>query len=77
MLAHHQNHHPQPIQRSRVVRREFVDEKTGGTSHWDEILDQADDYVPGLQPWDVDANVRALSELCLVLMNSNEFLYVE
>jgi hypothetical protein len=27
-------------------------------------------------PWDVKAEVRALSDVCLVLLNSNEFLYV-
>jgi hypothetical protein len=27
-------------------------------------------------PWEVSAEVRALAELCLVVMNSNEFLYV-
>jgi hypothetical protein len=29
-----------------------------------------------LKPWDVGAGTRALAELCLVLLNSNEFLYV-
>jgi hypothetical protein len=27
-------------------------------------------------PWQADASTRALADLCLVLMNSNEFLYV-
>jgi hypothetical protein len=32
--------------------------------------------VPDLQPTDVDARTRALAEICLVLLNSNEFSYV-
>jgi hypothetical protein len=27
-------------------------------------------------PWQVDAATRALADVCLVLMNSNEFLYI-
>jgi hypothetical protein len=29
------------------------------------------------KPWDVSPETRALAALCLVLFNSNEFLYVE
>ena len=34
------------------------------------------DFVPDLQPADVDARTRALADVCLVLFNSNEFAYV-
>lgn len=33
-------------------------------------------YRRELQPWDVGPATRALADLCLVLMNSNEFLYL-
>jgi hypothetical protein len=29
-----------------------------------------------LKPWDVSAETRALADICLVLLNSNEFIYV-
>ena len=34
------------------------------------------EFVPDLQPADVDARTRALADVCLVLLNSNEFAYV-
>ena len=33
-------------------------------------------FQPDLKPWDVKPETRALAELCLVLLNSSEFLYV-
>jgi len=32
--------------------------------------------VPDLQPADADRHTRALADLCLAILNSNEFLYV-
>jgi hypothetical protein len=42
---------------------------------WDEKL-PLDDYQRDTMPWDVAPDVRAMADLCLVLLNSNEFLYV-
>jgi hypothetical protein len=33
-------------------------------------------YERDLMPWQVEPQTRALADLCLVLLNSNEFLYV-
>jgi len=33
-------------------------------------------YERDLKPWDVTAETRALAELCLVLFNSSEFVYI-
>ena len=41
-----------------------------------ETLFEYHDYVPDLQPHQVDARTRGLAQLCLVLFNANEFLYV-
>ena len=60
-----------------TVARHMVEEMTGEDVHWDEELDGLKDYQRDLMPWDADAGDRALAELCLVLLNSNEFLYVE
>ena len=54
----------------------MVEEMTGEDMHWEEELDAMRDYQRDLMPWDADADTRALAELCLVLLNSNEFLYV-
>ena len=34
------------------------------------------DFVPDLQPADVPSHTRALADVCLALLNSNEFAYV-
>ncbi len=58
------------------VRREAVEENTGEKFSFDEKLHAYADFVPDLQPADCDARTRALSDVCLALLNSNEFAYV-
>ena len=58
------------------VVRKMVEEMTGLTFYWVEDLDVFRDYVPDLKPWDVPAETRALADVCLVLFNANEFIYV-
>lgn len=58
------------------VRREAVEENTGEKFSFDENLHANRDFVPDLQRADVSAHTRALADLCLVLLNSNEFAYV-
>ncbi|HSI15169.1 MAG TPA: PSD1 and planctomycete cytochrome C domain-containing protein [Chthoniobacter sp.] len=58
------------------VRRGAVEENTGERFAFTEKLPASVDFVPDLQPADVDAHTRALAEVCLVLFNSNDFAYV-
>lgn len=58
------------------VRREAVEENTGEKFSFQERLPAYADFVPDIQPSDCDARTRALAEVCLVLLNSNEFAYV-
>ncbi|MEO2012987.1 MAG: PSD1 and planctomycete cytochrome C domain-containing protein [Fuerstiella sp.] len=60
----------------REVTRSAVEEMTGTSFEFTERLFGFDDYVsdPGLG--DVDATTRALADVCLVVFNSNEFIYV-
>jgi hypothetical protein len=60
----------------REVLREAVEENTGERFQFREVLEFAADFVPDLSMADVDAATRGLAEVCLVLMNSNEFVYV-
>ena len=59
-----------------TVRRQMIEEFTGEVVQWDEELDLLRNYVRDLKPWDVDPAARALADVCLVLFNSNEFLYL-
>jgi mono/diheme cytochrome c family protein len=76
MTAHHRAHRPQPVALPATVRRQMVEEMTGETASWEERLDGLKNYERDLKPWDAGPQTRALAELCLVLLNSNEFLYV-
>ena len=68
----------EPISYPTTVERSMVHEQTGIKSSWVEYLDVYDQtFVPDLKPWDVGPETRALAAFCLVLFNSNEFLYVE
>jgi hypothetical protein len=58
------------------VRRDAVEENTGEKFSFDEELHAYAEFIPDLQPSDVDARTRALADVCLVLLNSNEFAYV-
>ncbi len=78
MTSYHRTHPPTPVSPPKEVARHMVEEMTGEEFSWTEPLDVYADpkYVPDVKPWEVDAATRALAEVCLVLMNSNEFLYV-
>jgi hypothetical protein len=76
MLDHHRAHIPTPTTLPTKVSRHMVEEMTGEDVAWDESLDGMSHYQRDLTPADADPETRALAELCLVLLNSNEFLYV-
>lgn len=75
MLSHHRAHPPAPVRLPVRAEREMIAEETGVLFRWREKL-ALEGYVPNLKPWDVSAETRALAELCLVLLNSSELLYV-
>ena len=75
----------QNMQRSRVltakslpleVRRDAVEENTGERFTYVEKLYSNSEFVPDLQPHQCDVRTRALADVCLVLLNSNEFMYI-
>jgi mono/diheme cytochrome c family protein len=76
MTGHHRRHAPVRVDLPTSVRREMIEEFTGDLVRWDEELDLMRNYRRDLQPWDVGPETRALADVCLVLLNSNEFLYV-
>lgn len=76
MLRHHRENPPKPTELPRTVRRHMVEELTGETVFWEEDLSALKTYQRDVMPWEVSAETRALAEVCLVLLNSNEFLYV-
>jgi hypothetical protein len=76
MTARHQTLQFEPPQYPKEVVREAVEENTGEKFTFTEPLEFYGDFVRDLKPCDVGPEVRGLAEVCLVLLNSNEFAYV-
>ena len=66
---------PLPLSPREIIR-EAVEENTGERFTFAETLYASRDFVPDLQPTDVDRHVRALADVCLALFNASEFSYV-
>ena len=67
---------PPPQKPPLEVRREAVEENTGEKFSFSEKLHAYAEFVADLQPAAVPARTRALADVCLALLNSNEFAYV-
>jgi hypothetical protein len=65
---------PQPI--PTTVVREAIDENTGQPFQFTERLFALEDYQADLRRHQVDAKTRGLADVALMLLNSNEFIYV-
>ena len=76
MKAYHAVHHPEPTSYPLEITRSLVEEFSGQPFEYTEILPAFDGYVADKKPEDVSPHTRALADLCLVLFNSNEFMYV-
>ena len=74
----HEANQQQRVELPKYVVRQMVEEMTGQAFWWVEDLDiyAGLDYVSDLKPWDVGSDTLALGDLCLVLFNSNEFIYI-
>ena len=76
MQTYHQKHKPQEIKYPTQIVRSLVEEFTGEPFEFIEKLNVYENYVPDAKPWTVEADTRALADVCLLLLNSNEFLFV-
>lgn len=76
MLAYHSEHEPTKVEYPKQVVRSLVEEFTGEPFEFIELLNVYNDYVPSKKPWMVSAETRAMADVCLLLLNSNELMYV-
>ena len=58
------------------ITRSLVEEFTGEPFEYEEILPVYKDYIADKQAADVGPETRALADLCLLLFNSHEFVYL-
>ncbi|MEE2642006.1 MAG: PSD1 and planctomycete cytochrome C domain-containing protein [Planctomycetota bacterium] len=61
----------------RRVTRVANEENTGEEFSFTEELVEYEDYVADRQPHEVDAKIRGLANICLGILNSNEFLFID
>jgi hypothetical protein len=76
MTEYHRQHPPRETKLPISIKRHMVEEMTGENVYWEDELEVLKHYQRDLMPWQVGPETRALAEVCLVLLNSNEFLYV-
>ena len=76
MVAYHNKITPEPIPYPTEVTRSLVEEFSGRPFEYTEHLPTYQNYISDKKAWDVTAKTRALADVCLVLFNSNEFIYV-
>lgn len=76
MREYHQGVQPEPRHYPVEITRSLVEEFSGKPFEYQEILPVFRDYQRDLHASDVSAETRALADLCLVLFNSHEFIYL-
>ncbi|EMI57792.1 DUF1553 domain-containing protein [Rhodopirellula sallentina] len=76
MREYHEEIHPEATVYPTEITRSLVEEFTGKPFEYTEILPVFEDYVADAKPSDVGPETRALADLCLLLFNTNEFLYI-
>ena len=74
-MAMHRKTPPPPKPESKPLVHQITSELTGETFRFVQQEDPAP-YEPNLHPSDAGPETRALADLALVLLNSNEFVYV-
>ena len=76
MELYHHSSKPEPQEYPTSITRSLVEENTGDTFEYKEILPVFEDYQKDKKAHELSPETRALSDLCLVLFNSNEYMYV-
>ncbi len=76
MQAYHAKVKPGPVTYPPKVTRSLVEEFSGKTFQYEEVLPIFENYTPDKKAADVSASTRALADLCLLLLNSHEFVHV-
>jgi hypothetical protein len=76
MTSYHQSHKPESKVYPTSITRSLVEENTGESFEYEEILPAFINYRADKKAHEVNHSTRALADLCLILFNSNEFMYI-
>lgn len=77
MTEYHQTAKPTEVEYPTTITRSLVEEFSGETFEYEEILPVFENYVADTKPYSVSPETRALADMTLLLFNTNEFMYVE
>jgi hypothetical protein len=73
---YHTQNKPAPVTYPTRITRSLVEEFSGKAFEYEEILPRFASYLPDTKPDQVDADTRAMADVCLLLLNTHEFMYV-
>ena len=76
MVEYHKSTAAQAVQYPTEITRSLVEEFSGKPFEYQEILPVFEDYHPDKKAADVTPETRALADMCLLLLNTNEFMFV-
>jgi hypothetical protein len=76
MQSYHADINPEPVNYPSKITRSLVEEFSGQPFDYEEILPAFASYQPDTKPADASPETRALADMCLLLLNSNEFVYL-
>ena len=75
--ADEMNLHHEPVEFPAQIVRTVTAEKTGEPYDFVELLPAHQDYQADLQLSDIDAETRGLAHVLRILLNTNEFIYLD
>ena len=76
MQAYHEKAPAEKVEYPTSITRSLVEEFTGKPFEYEEILPVFEDYVADKKASEVGPETRALADVCMLLFNSNEFIYI-
>ncbi|MEZ6123289.1 MAG: PSD1 and planctomycete cytochrome C domain-containing protein [Planctomycetaceae bacterium] len=77
MVTYHRRTPAKEVTYPTEITRSLVEEFSGQVFEYQEILPVFESYVADKKPADVAPETRALADVCLLVLNANEFVYVE
>lgn len=77
MHVYHQSVDPEPVEYPTVITQSLVEEFSGQPFQYEEILPIFERYERDKKAADVSDQTCALADMCLLLLNTNEFMYVD
>ncbi|MDG2124593.1 MAG: DUF1553 domain-containing protein, partial [Verrucomicrobiales bacterium] len=76
MVGYHNGTKPGPTTYPTEITRSLVEEFSGKPFEYTEKLFAYEDYTPDAKPDTVSPETRALADTCLLLLNTNEFMFL-